>query len=334
MTVETALLVWGSAAIGFAPLLCFFFQITFPKSQLIIVFITSAFFFLLAGLSASLLWYIFDPVIGLGNAWSAIIPGVFFQFLFRCMFVALYHKVEAVIESSIAKTEEQLQTQDDDDSQAPDLDAAKLRLELNDVASGVAAGTGFGGMHAIIMFGSLLAFETADLGVLFQPSCPAVPSLVVSALNCFFFYFLDIFWMLLTFYGMRRRLIFPRGGGTLSDIDPRRRQFGAYFGNTRTGGNMALITVLISHFLASSFTTFNHFQYGCVFSLSLVPAVLIVVAYLFWSGVSKIYSPLPHSNVRLSLPASFSYGSNLGDDAIPGDDERDAVQRARDADDD
>jgi hypothetical protein len=153
-----------------------------------------------------------------------------------------------------------------------------------------------------------LASETSDLGVLYQPSCPKVPALLVSALNTFCFFFMDIFWMLFTFFGMRRRLLFPRGGGSLADINPLSRPFGHYFGNTRVGGNQALITVLLTHTAAAGFTTFNTFQYGCVFSLTSLPLCLLVVAYIFWSGVSKIYMPLPHSNVRLNLPASFSYG--------------------------
>jgi hypothetical protein len=330
-TADSTALVWGAALVGFAPLLCFFFQITFPKSQLIIVFVTSAFFFLLACLAASICWYMLDPLIGLGGAWSALIPGIFFQFMFRCAFVALYQKVEAVIELSFEKSEEE-QEEGENNSQATDLDTAKLKLELNDIASGLAAGTGFGGMHSILLFGSLLASESSDLGVLYQPSCPYVPSLVTSAINCFLFFFLDIFWMLFTFYGMRRRLIFPRGGGTLQDMNPGRRRFGAYFGNTRSGGNLALLTVLISHTAAAGFTTFNSFQYGCAFSLSLLPAVLLVVAYLFWSGVGRVYTPLAHSNARLSLPASFSYGSRADVDDDDDDGGEDHVERDRNED--
>lgn len=203
------------------------------------------------------------------------------------------------------------------------MEAAKLKLELNDVACGLAAGTGFGGMHAILMYGTLLASESADLGVLYQPSCPYLPALIVSAMNCFHFCVLDVFWMLLTFFGMRRRLIFPRGGGTMNEINPWRRTFGHYFGNTRTGGNMALMTVLIGHFLAAGFTTFNQFQYGCAFSLSLVPVVVLVTAYMFWSGVSKIYMPLPNSTQRLTLPASFSYGSRAEDGDFVGMEDED-----------
>jgi hypothetical protein len=310
---DTTALVWGSAAIGFAPFLCFFFQIVVPKSQLLIVSTTSAFFFLLACTFASLCWYIFDPVIGLSSAWSALIPGIFFQFVFRTAFVTLYHKVESVIELSFEKTEEEQQQvvnggNDPNPTEHADLQAAKTKLSLNDATCGLAAGTGFGGLHAILLFGSLLASETSDVGVLYQPSCPKVPALLVSALNTFCFFFLDIFWMLFTFFGIRRRLLFPRGGGSLADINPLSRPFGHYFGNTRVGGNQALITVLLTHTLAAGFTTFNVFQYGCVFSLTTLPALTLIVAYIFWGGVSKIYMPLPRSNVRLSLPASFGYG--------------------------
>lgn len=322
MDYDNTALFWGAAFVGFAPLICFFFQITFPKSQLIIVFVTAAFFYLLSCLGASTVWYVLGPILGLDSAWTALIPGVLSQFFARCAFCALYHKVEKVIEISIERTEQE----GNSSTSRTDITAAKLKLELNDVASGLAAGTGFGGMHALLMFGSLLASETADMGVLYQPSCPYLPSLVVSSVNSFVFFFLDLFWMLLTFFGMRRRLIFPRGGGTIDDVSPNRtRSFGGYYGNTRSGGNSALLTVLISHFAASGFTTFNLFQYGCAFSMSLVPVVMIVVAYLYWSGVSKIYNPLPNSNVRLSLPAAFSYGSRIDE----GEDDNDAVLLAR-----
>jgi hypothetical protein len=310
-SADTQALIWGSAAIGFAPFLCFFFQIVFPKSQLLIVSTTSAFFFLLAALFASLFWYILDPAIGLENAWSALIPGIFFQFIFRCAFVALYHKVEQVIEVSFEKTEEEQQqavSSGDDHNEHTDLQVAKNKLALNDAACGLAAGTGFGGMHAILLFGSLLASETSDAGVLYQPSCPKVPSLLVSGLTTFCFFFLDILWMLYTFFGMRRRLLFPRGGGSLADINPLSRPFGHYFGNTRVGGNQALFVVLLTHTAAAGLTTFNAFQYGCVFSMTSLPILTIITAYIFWSGVSKIYMPLPHSSARLSLPEAFSYG--------------------------
>jgi hypothetical protein len=315
-SLDSIALVWGSAALGLAPLVCFFFQIVYPKSQLLIVAISAAFFYLLSSLASGFCWYILDPVIGLSSGWCAIAPAIFCQFLLRVGFVKMYHKVEQAIEQSIAITEMERQddgNNDDDndnESEGNEVAAAKLKLELNDAASGMAAGVGFGGMHAIVFFGSLLASESATTGVLFQPSCPSVPTLVVSALNCSAFFFLDIVWMLFTFFGIRRRMIFPRGGGNLNDLNPRHRQYGAYFGNTRLGGNMSLVIVLLSHFFASGSTTFNLYNYGCNFSLPLLATTVIVVGYLFHAGISQIYKPLPYSNQRLSLPASFSYASH------------------------
>mmetsp|Transcript_9524 Transcript_9524/g.23370 ORF Transcript_9524/g.23370 Transcript_9524/m.23370 type:complete len:336 (-) Transcript_9524:304-1311(-) len=316
--LDAMALVWGSAFIGFAPFVCFFCQIVFPKPSLLIVSITAAFFYLLAASTASLFWYILDPIIGLDSPLCAIIPGVFFQFIFRSMFVSIYHRVENVIEASIQKSEEERTDSSGGNTSSTDdsVQASKNRLLLNDTACGLAAGVGFGGMHAALMFGSLIASESSDTGILYQPSCPKVPALTVSSLNTFCFFFLDIFWMLFTFFGMRRRILFPRGGGALSDINPLSRNFGTYFGNTRMGGNNALLTVLITHACATGFTTFNSFQYGCVFSLTLLPLLTLIVAYVYWSGISKIYMPLANSNVRLSLPASFSYGSHAGEGVL------------------
>lgn len=320
-SLDAMAVVWGSAFIGFGPLACFFFQIVFPKPQLLIVSITAAFFYLLAASAASFFWFLLDPTIGLDSPWSAIIPGVFFSFIFRCLFVSTYHKVETVIEASIEKSEEERSGASDDDDNNNNgnndsIGVSKKRLALNDAACGLAAGVGFGGMHAVLLFGSLLASETSDVGILYQPSCPKVPTLAVSGINTFCFFFLDIFWMLFTFFGMRRRVLFPRGGGALTDINPLSRRFGSYLGNTRMGGNNALMLCLITHACASGFTTFNAFQYGCVFSLTTIPLLTLIVAYVFWSGVSEIYLPLKHSNQRLSLPASFSYGSHAGEGVL------------------
>eukprot|EP00980_Cylindrotheca_fusiformis_P006346 scaffold1356_cov123-Cylindrotheca_fusiformis.AAC.27 len=257
MSLDSIALVWGSAAIGLAPLLCFFFQIVYPKSQLLIVAISAAFTYLVSAVISGFCWYILVPVIGLSSGWCAIAPAVMCQFFFRVGFVKMYHKVEQAIEQSIAISDAEREKEgtqgDDSASQGTDADAPSLKLELNDAASGIASGVGF---------------------------------------------------------GVRRRVIFPRGGGNLNDMNPRHRQYGAYYGNTRMGGNMALLTVLISHFCAAGFTTFNLYDYGCNYSLPLVAGTALVVGYLFRAGISRIYKPLPFSSQRLSLPASFSYASH------------------------
>ena len=347
---SNALLVLGSALIAYGPFLALFSLLVYQKAQLVIVVTTAAFFYLLATLAASIAWRILQAIGWQGDGLAAILPGVFFQFILRCCFVALYHKVERVIQSSLEKQHEeeleaynnnslpngnhplaqQLQQQqqqppsdvslragrnsrqgvygdqsalnhpshwtEDEQQQQQRADseklswteAAKLRLQLNDASCGVAAGVGFGGMHAVLLYGTLLASETGlDQGVLYQAFCPMMPSLAVSAIYAFSFSILDIFWMLLTFFGMRRRLMYHRGERAPDTVTG----VGSYLGNSRNGGNVALLLCLATHCMASIFTLTNLFSYGCTLSLPLVGAVVILTAYLFWAGVGRIYMP-------------------------------------------
>ena len=189
--MTTASLAWGSAFLAFGPAMSLLFLLAYQKAQLIIVVTTAAFAFLLAALAASFVWWIFD-MIGIGNyAVFILLPGVIFQFLFRCGFVALYHRVEQVIQISIRNHEEhENQRTGTQSATAADpalSESARLRLELNDWACGLAAGTGFGGMHAILLYGTLLASESDNLGTLYQSSCIGIPALVLSAMNTFMF---------------------------------------------------------------------------------------------------------------------------------------------------
>lgn len=308
-------LTLGSALIAFGPFLAVFGLIVYQKSQLVIVVTSAAFFFLALGaFPASLSWFVLDKI-GLGGSLAAILPGVFFQFIARCIFVSIYHRVEAVIQASVEKQQAEAELQAQNADAAPTEDSvratagrhvtaeahsnwtemAKLKLQLNDASCGVAAGCGFGGMHAILLYGTLLASEaTNNGGVLYQPSCPALPALVVSAIYAFCFFVLDIFWMLFTFFGMRRRLLFHRGES--DDETPVR--LGGWFGNTRHGGNLALLLCLSSHLLASLMTVANYFNYGCAVSLPLVGAVLLFTAYMFWAGIGRIYMPPPQRRHR------------------------------------
>lgn len=291
-------LIFGCALLAFGPFLSLFFLIVYHKAQLVIVVTTAAFFFLLGSLGASVFWKVFD-VVGLGGPLAAILPGVFLQFISRCMFISLYHKVERVIEVTLHRQREEELASRRNPSDASHRatrrqqeggdweESARLRLELNDASCGVAAGVGFGGMHATMVYGTLLASQmTNNVGILYQDSCPAIPSLVVSGLYAFCFSILDIFWMLLSFYGMRRRSMYHRG-----QHDTGFHAIGGWFGNSRTGGNVALLFALVSHFLTSLFTTADFFKGGCYFSLPAVGGMVLVTAYLFWAGVGRIYMP-------------------------------------------
>lgn len=316
-------LTLGSALLAFGPFLSVFGLIVYQKSQLVIVVTSAAFVFLALGaFPASLLWYVLDAI-GLGGSLTAVLPGVFFQFIARCIFVTVYHKVEAVIQQSVDKQqlqgEEQQQSVPTEDTvqaiagrrvaeeaQANWTERAKVKLQLNDASCGVAAGCGFGGMHAIMLYGTLLASEaTNNGGVLYQPSCPALPALVVSAIYSFFFFMLDIFWMLFSFFGMRRRMLYHRG----EQHDETPTRLGGWFGNSRHGGNLALLLTLSTHLAASLMTMTNYFNYGCLVSLPLVGVVVLVTAYMFWAGVGRIYMPPQARGIPARIaprnPASF-----------------------------
>lgn len=281
-------LAWGSAFVAFGPCASLLFAIAWHKAQLIIVVTTSAFAYLLAAFCAALFWFVLD-VIGIGSHVIPILfPGVLMQFIWRCLFVIMYHKVEKVIEISIARHEER---------EEEFHESAKLRLELNDWACGIAAGTGFGGMHSVMLYGTLLASEAGNLGTLYQDSCPEIPSLALSALNACFFFILDIFWMLLTFYGMGRR--------KQEEGMPPALHWGALIGNSKRGGNIALASAFLTHFGAAFSTAPNRSFDGCHISLPLLASIVIITGLIFWGGVSKIYLPA-NQRQRIGMNGSSS----------------------------
>jgi gamma-secretase subunit APH-1 len=295
-------LLLGSALVAFGPFLSLFFLLMYPKAQLVIIVTTSAFFFLVSALGASFVWWLFT-LIHLDSVVSVLLPGVLSQFLFRCSFVALYHKVEKVIRLSIEQEDARGQTGTQDDLEEYDENwtaAAKLRLQLNDASCGVAAGVGFGGMHAIMLFGTLLASQSGNAGILYQESCPSIPSLAQSAVYALCFSIMDIFWMLLTFFGMRRRLLYHRG----REFEDNIRGFGSYFGNSRSGGNLALMFVLLSHLASSVVTVSSAFDKGCLVSLPSLVGITFFTAYAFWAGTARIYMPPENSDQSISRTAS------------------------------
>lgn len=296
--MTSAALSWGCAFLAFGPSLSLLFLITYQKAQLIIVVTTSAFAYLLSSLISSVIWLPFNAL-GLHNAASLLIPAVLSQFILRCAFVALYHKVERVIQISIENHEEthpdpveaepqEAASSSDEQAQTPLSETARLRLEINDWVSGVAAGTGFAGMHAIMLYGTLLASEGGNLGTLYQESCPGMPSLVLSAINAFWFSIADVVWMLLTFFGMRRRLMYQSAASRPIFTA---KTWGAMLDNSRSSGNLALLVTIVSHTAATLVTVFNQVENGCVLSLPLLGIVVCLTVAFFVGGISKIYLP-------------------------------------------
>jgi len=316
--MTSAALTVGSALVAFGPLISIFFMVLYPKAQLVIIVTTAAFFFLLSGVGASIVWWLF-ALVQLDGVVAVLLPGVLAQFMGRCSFVALYHRVEKVIRLSLEEEDARANGSVRQHNSTTDQDlaeydenwtaAAKLRLQLNDASCGVAAGIGFGGMHAIMLYGSLLASEAGNAGVLYQDSCPMIPSLAQSAVVALCYSVMDIFWMLLTFFGMRRRLLYHRG----REFEDNIRGFGAYMGNSRSGGNLALLFVLVSHLGSSVVTTLTSLDGGCVVSLPLLVVLTLITGYTFWAGTARIYMPPENSNESISRTASRISAAAAGD---------------------
>lgn len=216
------------------------------------------------------------------------------QFVCRCAFVHMYHKVEAVIEHSILKheqEEEEENNEEDDEANGDNGPAverdthvserSRLRIELNDVTCGLAAGIGFGGMHTVLLYGTLLASEGGNMGTLYQSSCSIMPSIVNSGCMAFCFSLLDIVWMMVCFYGMRR---LQNGNPEQAWVVKR----GA------VGGKAALAFIGVSHCAAAVSTTpnqFPSFDNGCVVALPLLACITIASIISFYVYCKESYLP-------------------------------------------
>jgi hypothetical protein len=314
--MSNAALMIGSAFTAFGPIVALFAVVVFSKAQLVILVTTAAFFYLLSAVFSAIVWKAFDAM-GMGGVTAVILPSILLQFFFRCGFVSMYHKVEKVIQESIAKHEQDAPTPEDDVGTIPEstdtvvatrrennnnnttswTETAKLHLELNDASAAIAAATGFAGMNAFLGYGTLLASETHNnRGVLFQESCPGIPTVMVSALLAAEFSILQVFWMLFTFFGVRRRMMFTRG----QHREDGTSRAGAWLGDSRNGGNFALLIVLITHATASFLTAFDSHPQGCRVTLPAVGGVVLVTAYLFWGGCGRIYMPPSNNNNSLA----------------------------------
>jgi hypothetical protein len=187
-----------------------------------------------------------------------------------------------VIEKSIQRheAENRDETRNSSDHTAEVSEVSLLRLELNDVSCGLASGVGFGFMHTVMLYGTLLASENNRIGTLYQESCTAMPSIFNSALMAFMFGVLDIVWMMLSFYGMRR----------LNSIG---RTSEWSFAKGHVGGKAALAFVFTSH-LAASFATLSNEMFssnGCYVALPVLATITIVTTSLAWIYCNETYLP-------------------------------------------
>ena len=291
----------GCALLAFSPTLSLLLLFAYSKAQLVIIVTTASFAQLLSCLLAALLHLPFKGLsLGAQSIFVIIPTSIIAQAFCRCGFVYLYHKVEGVIEKSISQHELQsnnAQSKSQSNSETNQVsEISQLRLELNDASVGIAAGVGFGFFHTIMLYGTLLASENSRMGTLYQESCTFMPSVFNSAIMAFFFGFLDILWMLMTFYGMRRYKVFNAAGAAGADINAGAESFSS----GAMGGKSALILVLVTHFAAAFATVPNQTMAvnGCVVSLPSLAIVTIVTAGIFWCFCKPSFLP---ENQRLRI---------------------------------
>ncbi|KAL7471387.1 hypothetical protein ACHAXS_011679 [Conticribra weissflogii] len=339
----TFLLSLGSFLVAFSPSLSLLFALVFPKPQLVILSITAAFFYLLSAFVSSLFWL---PVPdgsaakegGIATLLALAVPSVICQMAGRCSFVKLYFRVEGVIRRSVKRHEDETAAADDDDGDDnrdddnPHAETNALQLQLNDLSCSLSSGCGYALLHALFLYGTLLASESGESststgGTLYQPSCSAVPSLLHGAVIACLFSILDVLWMMLTFFGMRRRSLYDgRGNGSgNNDYDDNGVMHNPYNGRSTssnrislkpsrwkqtmlesfafltpkglsdslTGGNSALGLVFCSHLLASLVLAPNGLMErdGCRISLPCLAGVVVFVGVVFKTRVKGHFLP-------------------------------------------
>lgn len=123
-------------------------------------------------------------------------------------------------------------------------------LPLNDMTTSLAAGLGFGTMHALMMAGSLIAASGGE-GTLFEDSCPHIPLVLTVALTALGFTVLDIIFMILGFLAERKR------------------------------SNSLISVIVVLHLAAALSTLANTNDDGCIASMLLLVTVVIISGSFF-----------------------------------------------------
>ena len=199
-----------------------------------------------------------------------------------------------------------------------------LQLQLNDLSCSLASGCGYALLHSLFLYGTLLASESGEAnsyndgvyaggggstghgGTLYQDSCAGIPSLINGALIACLFSILDVMWMMLCFFGMRRRMM--SSSLTQTDMSASRAEGSIFqalisgltcqgFNDTSSGGSAAILFVGITHLLASLVLAPNGSENGCKISLPCLAGVVVYVGVLF-RRVTKKGNFLPEDQRR------------------------------------
>eukprot|EP01097_Dermamoeba_algensis_P002115 TRINITY_DN183_c0_g2_i1.p1 TRINITY_DN183_c0_g2~~TRINITY_DN183_c0_g2_i1.p1 ORF type:complete len:246 (+),score=37.24 TRINITY_DN183_c0_g2_i1:39-776(+) len=149
---------FGCMFVALAPSLALFIQVTLKRPVWVVLAIGSSFFWLLAVLLSSVIWYIISPLRSSGI--FAVLISVPLQELSRWLFYKLYAKMDIKL------------------STRPTL--------FNQLCEYSSIGLGSGLIYVLVMYSPFL-WTSRLQGALLTDHCPALNLFVFSAVNSFFF---------------------------------------------------------------------------------------------------------------------------------------------------
>jgi anterior pharynx defective protein 1 len=231
------LLSVGCALLAYSPA-CSLLVLFSKRPQLIIVALAAAFFWLCSSLLTAIFWW-FIQLSGTSVWPLIIIISTLIQEGMRYGYILAYRQTENLILRS-----------------SPHSNRA---FPLNDLSSGLAGGVGFGLMHSLLLYGSVLA-SGGGPATYFDDSCPTTPLILVSALTSLAFFILDIIWMCLGLLAEKYRSSLLAGA------------------------------IVVLHLFAGLVTLTNINPSGCAVSLSLLLIIVLISLGLFvslWSVFIK-----------------------------------------------
>ncbi|GJJ71145.1 gamma-secretase subunit APH-1 [Entomortierella parvispora] len=176
----TLLTFFGCALTAYGPSLAIFFGYIAPNAQLVILMVSSAFFWLISLLLASAIWFLATN--SRNTFTSTIIYTVLLQELFRWCLYLLINRAESGL----------------------NMVAKHPKSKFNRSGYAFSAGMGFGLMFGIISYITQLV-ESLGPGVLMCPSCPSISLYFISAITVCIFTFHHCVWMMISFTGFSNR---------------------------------------------------------------------------------------------------------------------------------
>ncbi|RKP25339.1 gamma-secretase subunit Aph-1, partial [Syncephalis pseudoplumigaleata] len=172
----TLLSFFGCALAAYGPIVSVFLLTIARDAQLVILSMTSAFFWLVALLLTSVFWYVIPPARSLHPV--TLLYGVLLQELIRWAYFKMIERAEKGLHTT----------------------AKQPTSRLNRTSFAFASGLGFGLIYALTTYVTLLS-QSSGPGTPMAPSCPTVSLFFLSAIMTAIISLTHIFWMMVAFDG-------------------------------------------------------------------------------------------------------------------------------------